>query len=816
MAEKRKMSKLLETKWFGLFIGLAVFLLMTWFTFGTVLISNLEMGVLDFNFRLKNTMTGNRIQEGVSVVQSNPRISRDLLLVGIDDKALDKYGKWPFPRSRHATLINNMARIKDQNQRERALFLDIFFIDPDPAAEDDALVVGSIKANERVFLETTLSVEEVPTGTEEEYFGRQDVLNENVGRITNIKGDWTTVTTFRGLLPPLKPYGRAPRGSGHANFFEDDDQVYRRQPLVAKVSRLIAEIPLEELTVEEPVDHAGFERMAWMDKNGFFHNLPYPLTADKLNALKKTVERDSPPRAEDTDGDGKPDKNTFIIRKYKDTFLPSITLALATEYFHRKLSDLEVTVGKSIRIPSPEVFNPQTGEWETYRTTVKEPVVDKDGNVVSEGVYKEVAEIQIPIDAQGNMLINFMGPPSSANPGENQTFPVRSYAGYADSSANQGQDPSKWPTTKALPNKIVMMGPFAKGVAADEKPTPFGLMFGVEIHANALNTILKQNFLYPVADWVTLLILFVMILGTSFMVSRLSTIWSMVVTVAVILIYFFTGLVIFELSDLIMIITAPIIGTFLCFIAVVAYRTMTEEKDKRRIRDMFGRYVSPAVVEEILQNPPELGGVDKDITVFFSDIRGFTTLSESMTPQELVNHLNLYLTAMTDIILEYTGTLDKYVGDEVMAFWGAPLPQPDHALMACKCALKQIEVLHQMNTQWPPERRINIGIGLNTGIMTVGNMGSLGRMNYTLMGDNCNLGARLEGTNKQYYTTIIISEFTYAHVKDKVTVRELDNIRVKGKNKPVLIYELIDVIEGLEPPAKIVEKGKGRAVPAKA
>jgi adenylate cyclase len=250
---------------------------------------------------------------------------------------------------------------------------------------------------------------------------------------------------------------------------------------------------------------------------------------------------------------------------------------------------------------------------------------------------------------------------------------------------------------------------------------------------------------------------------------------------------------------------------FLCFLAVVAYRTVFEERDKRRIRDMFGKYVSPAVVDEILQNPPELGGVDKDLTVFFSDIRSFTSLSERMTPQELVNHLNLYLTAMTDLILEYSGTLDKYVGDEIMCFWGAPLPQADHALLACKCALRQIEVLKKMNAGWPPERRLDIGIGLNTGTMTVANMGSTGRMNYTLMGDSVNLGARLEGTNKQYSTTIIISEFTYAQVKDKVIARELDNIRVKGKNKPVLIYELIDVIGGLEPPQKTDGKGRVHA-----
>ena len=185
------------------------------------------------------------------------------------------------------------------------------------------------------------------------------------------------------------------------------------------------------------------------------------------------------------------------------------------------------------------------------------------------------------------------------------------------------------------------------------------------------------------------------------------------------------------------------------------------------------------------------------LTVFFSDIRGFTTLSESLTPQELVNHLNIYFTAMTNIILEYKGTLDKYIGDAIMCFWGAPLPQEDHALRACSCALKQMKALGDLNASWPEDKRIEIGIGLNSGVMTVGNMGSPGRLSYTLMGDNVNLGSRLEGTNKAYGTHIIISENTYALVKDKVIVRELDNIRVKGKHKPVVIYELVDVTAGL-------------------
>jgi adenylate cyclase len=348
-------------------------------------------------------------------------------------------------------------------------------------------------------------------------------------------------------------------------------------------------------------------------------------------------------------------------------------------------------------------------------------------------------------------------------------------------------------------NKIVMVGAFSQGMADDEKLTPYGLMYGVEVHANALNTILMDQFVRYAPSWMDIAILVGAALVVAFMSSRLSTIWAMLLTGVIIIAYFFTATILFDVRAFMVNFSTPALAMLLTFVSIVVYRVVTEEKDKRRIRDMFGKYVSPAVVSEILESPPELGGIDKDLTVFFSDIRGFTTLSESMTPQELVNHLNIYLTAMTDIILEYRGTLDKYVGDEVMCFWGAPLPQEDHAILACKSAIRQMDRLRELNEEWPPEKRIDIGIGLNSGIMTVGNMGSLGRMNYTLMGDNVNLGARLEGTNKQYGTNIIISEYTYGLVKDRVIARELDNIRVKGKNKPVQIYELIDIPEGLQP-----------------
>ncbi len=582
------------------------------------------------------------------------------------------------------------------------------------------------------------------------------------------------------------------------------DNVFRRQPLIARLAEPIEDIDVASLTTGTTVDAAAFERLGWYDKDGISHTVALPLTEQTLDELRKEMARRAPGRGDDTNGDGKPDTYRYFVRRYRDHFVPAITLSLTLEYVNRKPSDVEVVLGKHIRIPQPQEFNPQTQAWEPFRLLVKPAVTrmekDKDGKQVetqvSEAQYRTLDELLIPIDDRGTMLINFMGPRSSAAADGYQTFPVRPYSGY---NRDPGIDPSAWPRTKAVANRVVMVGVFATGLAEDEKPTPYGLMYGVEINANALNTILMNRFLTPAPTWVEALVLLAAIMLVSFMTSRLSTVWSLVITLVLVFLYFLVVVYVFDFASYILLFSAPASGALLAFLAIVAYRVMTEEREKRMIRNTFGRYVSPEVVNEILSSPPELGGVDKELTVLFSDIRGFTSLSEQMSPQELVNHLNVYLTAMTDLIFEYKGTLDKYVGDEIMCFWGAPLPQADHALLACRCALRQMQKLAELNATWAAEGRpgFSIGIGMNSGIMTVGNMGSPGRMNYTLMGDNVNLGARLEGTNKQYLTGIIMSEFTYGLVQDKVVARELDVIRVKGKNKPVAIYELVDMVDGV-------------------
>ena len=790
MAKKR--AKFLETRIFGFVLAAIVAGVIILLTYATGLLQPLQLKVLDTHFNLKVASRGKTVQEGSIYSENNPKISQDLLIVGVDASTLSKFGLWPFPRSRHADLVNAFSRIKDQTKRENSLFLDILFVSETDDPEADAALAKALKDSGKVFLETSLLVPPNDSDEGESMFLRERRLAERFGTITHVTGDWKDMDAYLGVESPRPQFQAAAAGYGHATFKPDRDKIFRKQPIIAKLSDLVETVKLDDLKPGFSVDEKAYERLAWMDKDGEYHDIPTPLTDKSLAALRRSMESAAPRKVDETGGEG-----YFIVRRFKDSFVPSITLSLALNYFGKSMNDVYAVIGKSVRITSPTRYNPDTDKREPYAITVRPEVLDEAGNVVKPAKTRPVPYLDIPIDSNGCMYVNYMGPPSSDNPSGIQTYPERPYAGYAEKAP--GEDPASWRPSMAAANKILMVGAFATGMS-DDKQTPLGIMYGIEVHTNALNTILMDNFIREAPVILNIGLLLALVLLVAFMSTRLSTFFAFFATLVLVAGSFLGITMVFDSEAYLVDFAPSAVAMVLTFVAIVVYRAMTEERDKKAIRETFGKYLSPKVVDQLVENPPELGGVDKNLTVLFSDIRSFTTLSESMSPQELVNHLNTYLTAMTDVILEYGGYLDKYVGDEVMCFWGAPLPQEDHAVRACKCALRQMERLRELNAGWPEAIRINIGIGLNSGIMTVGNMGSPTRMNYTLMGDNVNLGARLEGTNKEYGTNIIISEFTYGLVKDKFLCRELDNIRVKGKNKPVVIYELVDCLEDIAPP----------------
>jgi len=349
-------------------------------------------------------------------------------------------------------------------------------------------------------------------------------------------------------------------------------------------------------------------------------------------------------------------------------------------------------------------------------------------------------------------------------------------------------------------DKITLVGTSAAGLM-DLRSTPFSPIFpGVEIHATLLQNILNNNYVVKSGLLMTILIL----VGLGSLVGvislRLKPVWGTLLTILLIVSYIFISYKIFVLMNVWIEVIRPIFTILFTYTSIMLYRFTTEEREKRFIRGAFQQYLAPSVISQLMDNPEflKLGGEKKVLTAFFSDVASFSTISEKLTPDELVNLLNEYLTDMTDIILEHEGTVDKFEGDAIIAFFGAPVPYDDHARRACLVSIDMQLSLGKLREKWSQEphwpeivSNMRMRIGLNTGPMVVGNMGSKTRMDYTMMGDSVNLAARLEGANKQYGTYNMISEYTYNAAKDFIEVRELDIIRVVGKSEPVRVYELL-------------------------
>lgn len=344
--------------------------------------------------------------------------------------------------------------------------------------------------------------------------------------------------------------------------------------------------------------------------------------------------------------------------------------------------------------------------------------------------------------------------------------------------------------------KIVLIG-VTSPVMHDDYTVPISNkdMPGVEIHANLIQSILTQDYLYYQDDISTLGVIFLFALLAGIILFRFKIYIATILLVAIAIIYIFFSSYYTIYTGIILNILYPLLTIALIYIALVVIYYLTEEKSRKWITSVFGKYVSPVVIENLIKNPESinLGGEKRNITIFFSDIRGFTAISERLEPEDLVHLLNEYLTEMTSIIIKDQGLVDKYMGDAIMAFWGAPLDQPEHAEIACSSSLEMMERLRELQKKWKNEDipSFDIGIGLNSGDAIVGNMGSSTRFDYTAMGDNVNLASRMEGLNKIYGTNIIITENTYKIIKDKFETRKLDTVKVKGKKKPILIFELL-------------------------
>lgn len=399
----------------------------------------------------------------------------------------------------------------------------------------------------------------------------------------------------------------------------------------------------------------------------------------------------------------------------------------------------------------------------------------------------------------GRMRIHFYGPPA--------TFPRMSFwravKGELDPEAVKGKIVLIGPSTPALHDYYCT--PYLQKQAAtlkfedneQEEKIRGALMDGFEIHANAVQTILDQRFVIRSKDqgWVVPVILLIQgILGTAILIH--SQRGSFVTTVSKWVLFIgigAAGLLLLWRYDYWLDIMPMYSLLGAQYGAAVSYQRYIERQKRRQVQAMFGRYVSTRVVEQLVKNPEMANpsGRKERLTMFFSDVRGFTSMSEKMEPQEVQRLLSEYFTEMTRILFKHGGTLDKFMGDAVMAFFGNPEPQPDHARRAVLMALEMQEAIAQLNRKWAAEGRqtIGVGMGIDTGDVTVGNLGSKDFLDYTVIGDHVNLACRLEQNAKA--GEIIITQATYDEVKTAVEVEAMEPIKVKGKSEPIPIYRVL-------------------------
>ena len=390
-------------------------------------------------------------------------------------------------------------------------------------------------------------------------------------------------------------------------------------------------------------------------------------------------------------------------------------------------------------------------------------------------------------------LIHFRGPAFLPDM-KHRPYPHYSFFDllYSEEQLNAGKTPDVDPA--AFKDKIVFVGVTAAGLF-DVFETPFagGLMPGIQIHASVADDFLSNRVMRPESRPVRFALVAAFALATGLLAALLPAWWAAAAFALVAASFAFVATRQFAAGNWINL-TQPILASSIALFGGVGYQYFFEGREKRKMKRLFGQYVSKDVYEQLVDNPDlaRLGGQRREMTVLFSDIRGFTTVSEKGQPEEIVAILNEYFTRMVEIVFEHKGTLDKFVGDMVMALFGAPLDDPNHAEHAVDAALKMIRELNVLNRKWAAEGRpsLDIGIGISTGPMIAGNIGSEAIMSYTVIGDSVNLGARLESLNKEYGTRIIISEATRDALPGRYLLRPLGDVVVKGKTRPVAIFEV--------------------------
>lgn len=624
----------------------------------------------------------------------------EVVMAVIDEKSLDKEGKWVWPRSKLADLVTKLSKAG-----ARVVALDIGFLEP-----DDKRIVQTINS-----IKQEVKKSRIQNTKFEHFLENLEYKSDNdrllVEAIINSSSRVVLGYFFHMSLAE----------SGHLN--EADIQIHQenirgsRHKLVRYASAASHNVPL----IEAKMPQSNIKMVSnATDLSGFFNIFP--------------------------DRDGVVRRIPAVI-KFREALYAPLSIVSASAYFNHPISV----------------------------------------NVTDHGIKGiNISQLYIPTDEWGKILINYRGP--------EKTFPHISITDILTESVPEN----------ILKDKIVLVGATAVGIF-DLRVTPFGTVFpGIEVHANIVDSILANDFLYQPA-WAAIFDIMAIIVAGLFLGIILPR--AGVISGALAGTFLFCGHILlcqylFSSKGLILNLVYPLSVMIFVYVAITAYKYLAEAKQKKFIKDAFSTYLAPSVVSQLIQFPENLvlGGEKRVITALFSDVQEFTSISEKLTPEELVDLLNEFLTEMTDIILKYEGTVDKFEGDAIIAFFGAPNPLDNQAEVACRACIEMQKRLAELRSKWRTEEKpeLKMRIGLCTGPAVVGNMGSKNRMDYTMMGDTVNTAARLEAVNKVYGSFTLVGDSTYRSAGDNIITREIDSVLVAGKEDPVTIYEIIGYPEDVD------------------
>ena len=656
-------------------------------------IYQMEAALLDLRFRLRGS--------------EKPKTKIGIL--GIDDKSLKQFGRWPFSR-----VYFEKALVHLKAAGVKWVGFDAIFSEPELASLKDAdPYIKGLLANPK----------------------------KSAGALSDI-------SRLHNLSPGDQLFSNAIRDFDRVvtgfYYYETKDEVDQggasKSPFPDP--KFFESSAIQSLIFPEGKTLADYDYS--LKVFGAVANIPIISSASKHTAFfANSPDRDAVVRW------------VSLVRNVDGQLLPSLSLKVAAEAMNRDIA----------------VFFDQTGVESIA-------LVNRENDSDS---------IDIPVDylGSGRALIKHRGVGRT-------TFENISLADAYNNSLTKQQ--RIW-----LKNSVLFLGATAIGIN-DVRPNPFdSTLDGVENHAAMADNIMGQDFMKRLPSMPDIELRLVLAIGLLlgpiliFSPALYAGGFSLVFAAG----YFFFDRYYWFNNGIWAYMAMPYLEMAVLFLTIMVYKYATEEKERQKVKGAFGLYLSRDVIDQVLDNPKALvlGGERKELTVFFSDVRGFTTISESLTPEALCDFMNDYFTPMTAIILQSKGVLDKYIGDAIMAFWGAPLAVPDQADIAAESAVKMLYALDVLKARFKDKGypAIDIGIGLNTGPMSVGNMGSHERFTYTVMGDAVNLGSRLEGLTKDYGIKIMASEFTIARLsrpRDHF-FRDLDDIKVKGKNEPVKVFEIM-------------------------